>query len=132
MTVELCHEFNQFFTSVAEKLNKKCNGKCYPDKIAQVCCSIYLSNVTNDEVEEIVITLTTKYTHNCYEITVFVLQSLIFGISDTLSFLKNKALKAQTVPDCLKRAVVVSIFKSGNVSEANNYRSFSLKNMGGK
>ena len=70
--------------------------------------------------------LITKYTSDCFEISVFVMQSLIFGILDTLTFLINKALKAQTFPECLKRAVVVPIFKSGNVSEAKNYRPISL------
>ena len=70
--------------------------------------------------------LITKYTSDCFEISVFVIQSLLFGILDTLTFLINKALKAQTFPDCLKRAVIAPIFKSGNVSEANNYRPISL------
>ena len=84
-------------------MNEKSNGNW---KIPQVCCSMYLPNVTNDEVEKIVMSLITKYT--------------VFGILDTLTFLINKALKTQTIPDCLKKAVVVPIFKSGNFSEANN------------
>ena len=107
-------------------MNKKCKGNWNPDKIPQVRCSMYLSSVTNDEVEKIVMSLITKYTSDCFEISVFVIQSLIFGILDTLTFLINKALKAQTFPECLKRAVVVPIFKSGNDSEANNYRPISL------
>ena len=87
---------------------------------------MYLPNVTINEVEKIVISLITKYTSDCFEISVFVIQSLLFGILDTLTFLKIKALKAQTFPDCLKRAVLVPIFKSGNASEANNYRPISL------
>ena len=107
-------------------MNKKCKGNWNPDKILQVRCSMYLPNVTNDEVEEIVMSLITKYTSDCFEISVFVIQSLIFGILDTLTFLIKKALKAQTFSECLKRAVDVPIFKSGNVSEANNYRPISL------
>ena len=106
-----------FFTSVAEKVDKKGNGNWNPDKIPQVCCSMYSPNVMS---------LITKYTSDCFEISVFLIQSLLFGISDTLTFLINKALKAQTVPDCLKGAVVVPIFKSGNLSEANNDRPISL------
>ena len=79
-----------------------------------------------DEVQKIVMSLITKYKSDCFEISVFIIQSLHFGISDTLTFLINKALKAPTFPDCLKRAVVVTIFKSGNVSEAYNYRPISL------
>ena len=70
--------------------------------------------------------LITKYTSDCSEISFFVIHSLLFGISDTLTFVIKKALKAQTFPDCLKREVGVPIFKSGNVSEANNYRLISL------
>ena len=125
LTVEQCHDFNQFFTSVAEKMNEKCNGNWHLDKIPQVCCSMYLPNVTNDEVGKIVMALITKYKSDCFETSVFVIQSLLFGIVDTLTFLINKELKAQTFPDCLKRAVV-PIFKSGNVSEANNCRPISL------
>ena len=87
---------------------------------------MYLQNVTNDEVEKIVMSLITKYTSDCFEISVSVIQSLIFGILDTLTLLINKALKAQTFPECLKTAVVVPIFKSGNVCEANSYRPISL------
>ena len=126
LTVEQCQQFNQFFTSVAEKINKKCNGNWNPDKIPEVRCSMYLPNVTHDEVEKIVMSLITKYTGDCFQISVLVIQSLLFGILDTLTFLINKALKAQTFPECLKRTVVVPFFKSGNVSEANNYRPISL------
>ena len=86
---------------------------------------MYLLNVTNDEVEKIVMSLV-KYTSDCFEISVFVIESLLFGILDTLTFLINKALKAQTFSDFLKRAVVVPILRSENVSEANNYRLISL------
>ena len=41
-------------------MNKKCNGNWNPDKIPQVRCSMYLPNVSNDEVEKIVISLITK------------------------------------------------------------------------
>ena len=71
-------------------------------------------------------TLITKKTRDCFEISVFVIQCLIFGILDILIFVINQALKAQTFPDCLKSAVVVPIFQSGNVSEANNYGPSSL------
>ena len=84
---------------------------------------MYLPNVTNDEVEKIVMSLITKYTSDCFQISVFVIHSFLFGILDTLTFLINKA---QTFPKCLKRTVVVPFFKSGNVSEANNYRPISL------
>ena len=107
-------------------MNKKFNGYWNPDKIPQVRCSMYLPNVTNDEVEKIVMSLITKYTSDCFEISIFVIQSLLFGILDTLTFLIIKALKAETFRECLKRAVVVPFFKSGNVSEANNYRPISL------
>ena len=107
-------------------MNEKCNGNWNPDKNPQVCCSMYLPNVTDDEVEKIVLSLITKYTSDCFEISVFVIQSLLFRILDTLTFLINKALKAQTFPDCLKRAVVVPTFRSGNVSGGNNYRPISL------
>ena len=100
-------------------MNENSNGNWNTDKIPQVWCSRYLPNVTNDEVEKIVMSLITKYKSDCSEISVFVIQSLLFGILDTLIFLIKKALKAQTFPDCLKRAVVVPIFKSGNVSKAN-------------
>ena len=106
-------------------MNKKYKGNRKPDTIPQVRCSMYLPNDTNDEVEKIVMSLITKYTSDCFEMSVFVIQSLIFVILVTLTFLINKALKAQTFPECLKRAVVL-IFKYGNVSEANNYRPISL------
>ena len=68
----------------------------------------------------------TKYKSDCFEISVFVIQSLLFGIFDTLTFLINKSLKAQTFPDCLGRAAVVPISMSRTVSEANNYRPNAL------
>ena len=107
-------------------MNKNCNGNWNPGNNPQVCCSMYLPNITKNDGEKIVMSLITKYTCDCFEISFFVTQSLLFGTLDRLTFLISKALKAQTFPDCLKRAVVVPIFKSGNVSEANNYRPISL------
>ena len=63
-------------------MNEKCNGNWNPDKIPQVCCSMYLPNLTNDEVEKIVMSLITQYTFNCFEKSGFFLQSLLFGILD--------------------------------------------------
>ena len=68
----------------------------------------------------------TKYKSDCLEISVFVMQSLLSGIFDALTILINKALKAQTFPDCLGTAIVAPIFVSGSVSEANNYRPIPL------
>ena len=93
-------------------MNQKRNGNWNPDKFPQVRCSMYLPNVTNDEVEQIVMSLISKYTSDCFDISVFIIQSLLFGILDTLTFLIDKALKAQTLPECLKRAVVDPFFKS--------------------
>ena len=107
-------------------MNEKCNGNYDPDKNAQVCCSMYILNVTNDVVEKIVMSLITEHPSNCFEISVFVIRFLIFGVLDTLTIVLNKALEAQTFTDYLKRAVVVPIFKSGNVSESNKYRPISL------
>ena len=75
LTVEQCHEFNQLFTCVAEKVNEKCNGNWNLNKIPQVRCSMYLPNVTNDEVEKFLMSLITKYTSDCFERSVFVIQS---------------------------------------------------------
>ena len=70
--------------------------------------------------------LITKYTSECFEKSVFVIQSLLFGMLDILTFLIHKALKAQTFSGCMNSAVVAPILKSGDGSEANNYRLISL------
>ena len=116
LIVEHCQYFNQFFTPVAEELNGKGNGNWNPDKIAQIMMRL----------KKTVMFLITKYTSKSLEISVLIILFLIFGILNTMTFFRDKTLKVQTFPDCLKRANVASIFKSGIVFVANTYRPISL------
>jgi hypothetical protein len=54
------------------------------------------------------------------------LKKIIVNISEPLLYIFNRSLITGIVPDKMKIAKIVPIFKSGNVNDINNYRPISL------
>ena len=127
--LQIAQEFNNFFSTVGEKLNKSCKAPNqsfakYLQK-PQVS-SFFLQPVTTHEVLNIVKSLKNKYSYGFDEISTNLIKSVIQYILEPLTFIFNLSLESGTVPDKLKIAKVIPIFKSGNKHHFTNYRPISL------
>ena len=130
---EISNEFNNFFASVARKLNTKTcssalNGSAqnnnYLDYLKnRVHRSIFLAPTSPSELEEIVSNLENDKSS---DISIFVLKKCFRLISGNLSGFLNKFMVTGRFPDILKIGKITPIFKKGNSQMLDNYRPISI------
>ena len=136
----ISNEFNNFFASVAKKLNTKTRSSTLnPDtqsnvfrsyfKGKRVQNSIFMSDTSADEVEDIV-----KNFENdkASDISVFILKRCIKYISGHLAGFLNHFMAFGIFPDILKVGKVSPIYKKGNPQLLDNYRPVSVIPLLGK
>ena len=129
--IDICTEFNKYFSCVAEKLvnNLPVIQNAFTDYLDQpILESIFLAAVTKVELINVVNNLKLRTASGHDGISARLVNLSINSISDQLLFLFNLSLSTGTVPDRLKLAKVIPIYKKGKVSEITNYRPISLLN----
>jgi hypothetical protein len=84
------------------------------------------SPISYDELILSVDSLQDKKTPDFNNISMFLLKKVIVNISGPLIHILNCSLSSGQVPDKMKIAKVIPIFKSGNANDINNYRPISL------
>ena len=85
--------------------------------------SIYLSPITGEEIEAIIKKLD-DYKSN--DFSPKLLKQLLIPFSLSLSYLFKSCMLTGVVPDELKMAKVIPLFKTGNRSDMSNYRPISI------
>lgn len=124
---EVSNAFNNYFSSVGEELANKIpvnnssplsNVRCIPD-------SIYLRPASVNEVMILIKELDNNKSGGPDNISPKVLKNNSTSFAHLLSKLFNKIVETGEYPDCLKIAKVIPVFKTGNVSDINNYRPIS-------
>lgn len=125
-----CDDFNDYFLNIAQELVQG-----VPDsdadpleylKTINAFAPFTFSEVTFNEVREIIDGLKNKTSRDIYGLNVKIIKSVKNLILVPLTKLVNFCMREGTFPDCMKRALVVPLFKKGNVEEAANYRPVSL------
>ena len=81
---------------------------------------------TKDIVESAIKSLKINFVPGPYGMTCEILAKCAPVISEPLAALFSKSLSEGSVPNILKRAAVVPIFKGGDKSDPSNYRPVSL------
>jgi hypothetical protein len=126
---DIAQKFNQFFTSVAANLYEEINPSDLlidDTPVTEARFNMSSSPVTLDELVSTVNDLQDKKTVDFNNISMFLVKKVILNISDPLIHIFNRSLASGKVPDKMKVAKVIPIFKSGNVNDINNYRPISL------
>ena len=130
---KISNEFNNFFASVAKKLNvKTCsstlNGgstnndfRCYLNNRVQK--SIFLSPTSPCELVEIVEGLEND---KASDISIFILKKCFKNIAGCLSGFFNRFMETGQFPDILKVGKITPIFKKGDPQLLDNYRPVSV------
>ena len=125
----MAEEFNNYFVEIGSKLASN-----IPDSDKQFheflenrnTQTLFFTPVTEEEVKDIINNLPAKKSSGFDGITNFLLKNVINEIISPLTYIFNSSLPNGIVPEKLKIAKVVPIFKKGQTDSLNNYRPISL------
>lgn len=127
----IAEKFNDFFTNIAGTLlnNIPPSNKHFQDylKLSKNNPNTMFLHATNpQEVKQIVRHLKSCHSTGFDDISTEVVKHSIEYLSDPLSHIFNNSIQSGIVPNQLKVAKVLPLFKSGEKSEFSNYRPISL------
>ena len=121
--------FNNHFSTIGANLakeippsEKNCSdflGKSNPN-------SIFFTPTTRYEIIDIVSTLKNNKSAGHDEINNYILKGVILSIADPLEYIFNESLLTGQVPEQMKIAKVIPLFKKGDHLDTSNYRPISL------
>ena len=121
--------FNDFFVNLGPNLAKK-----IPDSETEFHTflksrnsqSLFFAPVVEEEIKDIINNLNNKKSSGYDGVTNFLLKHIINEIISPLSYILNQSLFRGKVPQKMKIAKVIPIFKKGQKDSLNNYRPISL------
>ena len=128
--IEICNEFNKFFTNIGSKLaakinteNKECYQNCLKNRI--------LTSFAFDLVDESIVTkhismLRTKNSYGHDGISMKLLKFLLPAVIKPLTIVINQSLATGIFPEKLKIAKVMPFYKKDDIILMDNYRPVSL------
>ena len=128
---EIAESFNKFFTTVASEIAEKINPAPPKEETSKSFheCELFKmseSNIQQAELINAVGQLQDKKSLDLNDISMYFIKKIINFIEKPLLHIFNCSLKMGIVPDLLKIAKVIPIYKGGDSSEMNNYRPISL------
>ena len=125
---------------LAQELHQKASvliGKCGIDEVKQFQTTDYLKDtqirdsffctpITSSEVESEILSIPNKKSHGLYLCPTKILKCARSFISKPIAEMINISIQSGIYPSILKHAKVIPVFKTGDVTESNNYRPISL------
>ena len=130
-------EFNDFIANVGEKLASNFNT-LEELKVRKQIISMFLADITQSEISNIIETLKTKLSLDTYGLNLnhFYLTKispvLLPVLLPVLKKFFQKCLDRQVFPGSFKIAKIKPLSKEGNDPDSSNYRSISLLPVVGK
>ena len=125
----VAESFNQYYVNVGPNLAKSINSSNsnFTSPSIRSYQSFYLYPTENEEISKIIKLLKPKTSSGHDEITPKLLKQIYSGLISPLVHIINQSLSTGVVPDELKKAKVIPIFKnSGSDMVMKNYRPVSL------
>lgn len=126
---DICNCLNNYFCSVGENLAASIEtGKtdfiryCKPP----ITNSMYCEPITKNEIETITATFQDNKSPGPDNIGPKLLKSVLNCVADPLLYMFNLSFTSGCVPQSLKVAKVIPLFKKGDKSSPSNYRPISL------
>ena len=123
--------FNNFFTSVGKQLSSKF-GPNYSKSQEFNNRSMFFADITNFEIEEIILKAKNKYSLDCCDMNYVFIKKLVLSLSPFLVTSFNNCFRRGIFPNQLKVAKVIPLYKDGDRSDPSNYRPISLLPVIGK
>ena len=123
--------FCEYFTNIGPNLagnipNPKNNALHYLQKINRNPNSFFMTPTNPEEILEIIKEIKSKNSSGHDTINTKLIKSIDNSISKPISILINMSIQSGIVPDSLKLAKIIPIYKSKSPGEFSNYRPISL------
>jgi hypothetical protein len=126
---QIANKFNNFFINIGPDLAKKITpvsenfGKFLPPKNTN---SIFLKPTDNLEIKEIILGLKNSYSKGHDNISVNTIKNCYDQLAEPLCMIFNRSLQDGIVPDDLKTAKIIPVYKSDDKKIISNYRPISV------
>jgi hypothetical protein len=127
--MQIAESFNTYFANIGASTSQNVPKlkKHYTDYLANsVCNSMYLESIDPSVVFDVVKKLKPKTSSGHDEISTKLVKESIVTIIQPLTHIINLSLNTGIVPDQLKIAKVIPIYKSSDTNQLKNYRPISL------
>ena len=127
--IDIAETFNKYFSSIGKNLaqNIHPSSKQFNDFLgAPNPNSIFFVSTHREEIFKIVCDLHDKKSSGFDGIDNCLLKSIIIHVVDPIVHIMNLSISTGVVPDNMKIAKVVPVYKKGDKSDVNNYRPISL------
>src|SRR5690606_38834131 len=126
-SVDVANRFNYYFSEIGNKITANMSFDEYFELYNYNIQEVFnFTPITETEVALQVKQLGNKLTAGHDGITCSIIKRYSEIFVPVLCQLFNKCIISNCFPDCLKRAIVVPIFKSGCENEFGNYRPISI------
>ena len=129
-TKDICNGLNEYFSSVGDKLVQGLE-QCDPRNFTKYCpppnpTSMFCTPTEPLEIYNVIMSLKNNKSPGVDNISAKILKEICTDIADPLAHIYNLSFASGVVPDSLKLAKVIPIFKKGDRNQPGNYRPISL------
>lgn len=127
---DLANCFNNYFISIGENISNKINqpqGASFRQFVSgNYLKSFFLKPTDGNEVSKIIVNMKSSHTAGADGICSKTLKAIVNEIIEPLVYCINLSLLLGVVPKMAKIARIVTVFKSGDKNDMNNYRPISI------
>ena len=127
--MEIANRFCNYFSNIGPNLAKKIQSasSSYQNSlVGQYPNSIFFNPATENEIVEISKSFQSKKTHGYDKIPMLIIKQTINLISEPLTHIINLSITHGIVPNEMKIARVIPLFKAGDKTLFTNYRPISI------
>lgn len=124
-SLDIANDFNDFFVNIGNTLRPQ-SVACENINLKVVEKTFFFRPISPIELCKIVDALENKASLDFDDISNVLLKNIFIYIADVVSHIFNLSFTNGVVPDRLKVAVVIPLFKKGNHKLKENYRPISL------
>ena len=123
----IANKFNEHFSSLGENLSSQFPESSQFQNYLQrrVDCVFSFDEVTSDEVRSVVLSLRNA-SPGIDNIPMSLFSDNIVALADIIAFVCNKSFEQGVFPERLAVAIIICLFKKGNINVVENYRAISL------
>ena len=126
-TLEIADEFNTYFTDIGKRLTKNTPpiNNIQKETIKSID-SIFITPVDYQEILKIVANMKNKLSTGPDDISPRIIKTTITSILKPLTYIINESLQRGEVPNSMKIAKVIPVYKKNDPNQFTNYRPISL------
>lgn len=123
----LADQFNNYFINIAPNISRGIQADdTFENKTSRVEKSLYIFEVTPDEVIKTTRKMKNKNSYGYDEIPMQLISKTITTIAEPIAYIINKAFIEGKFPEALKMAWVKPIYKNGSKDDLGNYRPINM------